>query len=178
MNSPRTTLPYALLAVTALALTLPRPAAAQKLDVKLGLWEATTTVQMSGAPPIDTSTMTPEQRTRMQAAMEGSMMAMAKPHTVKECLTKEKLAQGTLFQDNKDNCKQTVLSDTTTELAFKFVCAANDGETTTGEFHFQATSPESVKGTGQMTMGRGGQSMSGASTIAAKWVSESCGNLK
>jgi hypothetical protein len=180
VNSPRTTLRFAFLAVFALALllTLPRPAAAQKLDVKMGLWEATTTVQMSGAPPIDTSKMTPEQRARMQAAMEASKTAMAKPHTVKHCLTKEKMAKGGLFQDTKDNCKHTVVTDTTTELAIKFECAADDGETTTGEYHFQATSPESVKGAGQMTMGRGGQSMSGSSTIAAKWVSESCGNVK
>lgn len=179
MNSPRTTLRLAFLAVVAfaLALALPRPAAAQKLDVKMGLWEATTTSQMAGAPPIDTSKLSPEQRAKMEAAMAASMKMAAKPHTFKHCLTKEKMGKG-LFQQEKDNCKQTVITDTSTELAFKFVCAGGDGETTTGEWHFQATSPESVKGTGHMTFGKGGQSMTSTSDITAKWMADSCGNVK
>jgi hypothetical protein len=180
MDSPRTTLRFAVPAALAVAfaLALPGPAAAQKLDVKMGLWEATTLVQMSGTPPVDTSKLTPEQRTQMEAAMAASMKAAAKPHTFKQCLTKEKMAKGAIFQQHNDNCTQTVLADTTTELGVKFTCKANDGETTAGEWHFQATSPESVKGTGQMTMGRAGQSMSASSSVTAKWIGESCGSVK
>lgn len=176
MNAPRTTL--MLLASATLLLALPRPAAAQKIDVKLGLWEMTSTVQTSGAPPMDTSKMTPEQQAQMAAAMEGAKKAMGRPHTVKSCLTKEKLSKG-LFQEKQDNsCKHTVLTDTSTELGVKFVCGGSGGETTTGEWHFQAMTPESVKGTGQMTMGRGGQTMNATSSMTAKWIGESCGDVK
>jgi hypothetical protein len=181
MNSPRTILRPASLAVFALALAFAtaRPAAAQKLDVKMGLWEATTVIQMGGVPPVDMSTLTPQQRAQLEAATAASGKMAARPHTVKECLTKEKLAKGGLFQqDKQDNCTHTVLTDTSTQLGVKFSCSAGGGETTTGEWHFQAASPESVKGTGQMTMARGGQSMNASSTITAKWIGESCGNVK
>jgi hypothetical protein len=177
VTSPRTTLPYAIVAVFALALALPRPAAAQKMDVRLGLWEMSTTVQMSGEPPVDTSKMTPEQRAQMEAALAATKGIMARPHTIKSCLTKEKLSKGFL-QEKQESCKHTVLTDTSTELGVSFVCTANDGETTTGEWHFQAISRESVKGTGKMTMSKGGQSMTGASSMTAKWVGDACGNVK
>lgn len=181
MKSPRTTLRFASLAPfgLALALAFARPAAAQKLDVKMGLWEATTLIQTSGAPPMDTSKLTPEQRAQMKAAMAVATKMAAKPHTFQQCLTKEKMAKGGLFQqDRQGDCTQTVLSDTATELGVKFACKSGDGETTAGEWHFQAMSPESVKGTGQMTMARGGQSMSASSSITGKWIGESCGNVK
>jgi hypothetical protein len=163
----------------ALALACARPAAAQKLDVKMGLWEATTVVQMSGAPPVDASKMTPEERAQMEAAVAGATKMAAKPHVFKQCLTKEKMAKGGLFQqDKQDDCTHTVLTDTATELGVRFACKAGDGETTAGEWHFQATSPESVKGTGHMTMARDGQSMNASSSITAKWIGESCGDVK
>jgi hypothetical protein len=180
VTSPRTTPSCAFVAVFALvlAIALPRPAAAQKLDVRLGLWEVTMTSQMGGMPPVDTSKMTPQQRAQVEAAMVNAQKMGGVPQVMKQCLTKEKLSKG-LFQDNRDtSCKQTVVTDTTTELGIKVACTAKDGETTTGEYHFQATSPESVKGSGQMTMGRGGQSMSASSTITAKWIGASCGDVK
>jgi hypothetical protein len=181
MNSPQSTRRPACLAVVALALALALavPAAAQKLDVKMGLWEATTLVQTSGMPPVDTSTLTPQPRAQLEAAAAATGKMAAKPHIVKECLTKEKMAKGGLFQqDKQENCTHTVHTDTATELGVRFSCSAGGGGTTSGEWHFQATSPESVKGTGQMTMARGAQSMNAATSVTAKWISASCGNVK
>jgi len=42
------------------------------LDVKLGLWEVTSASTRSGMPTIDTSKMTPEQRARVEAALQGA----------------------------------------------------------------------------------------------------------
>jgi hypothetical protein len=181
MKSPQSALRPACLALFALTLALAPavPVAAQKLDVKMGLWEATTLVQTSGMPPMDTSTLTPQQRAQLEAATAAAGKMAARPHVVKECLTKEKMAKGGLFQqDKQDNCTHTVLTDTAAELGVKFSCSAGDGETTSGEWHFQATSPESVKGTGQMTMARGAQSMKASTSVTAKWISASCGNVK
>jgi Spy/CpxP family protein refolding chaperone len=60
---------------------------AQTLNVKLGLWETTFVAQTSGMPPIDTSNLTPEQRARIEAAMEMAKNRAATPHTVRTCLT-------------------------------------------------------------------------------------------
>ena len=56
---------------------------AAPLDVKLGLWESTVTTEASGAPPMDLSSLTPEQKARVKAASSlvkfrctGPVMAM------------------------------------------------------------------------------------------------------
>ncbi len=178
MNSPRTILRYALLAsAAALVLAVPRPAAAQKIDVRLGLWEMTTVVDINGALPFDTSKLTPEQQAKMAAAMAGMKKNMAQPHVMKSCLTKEKLAQSMLGQNHADACKPTVITDTSTEYAVKFACDGGQGMES-GEWHFVALTPTNVKGTGQMTFSQGGQKTTSTSNMTAKWLSDSCGNVK
>ncbi len=148
------------------------------LNVKLGLWEATIVVQSSGAPPIDTSKMTPEQRARMEAALEASRKRAATPHTTRTCLTKEKLEQMP-FQDRKDqSCKHTVTASTTSMYAVKFACTGEQGAATSGEWHFEAATPELVKGNGEITMENAGQKMVSTTTMTAKWVADSCGDVK
>ena len=142
------------------------------LNVKLGLWEITAVTQMSGTPPMDTSTMTPEQRTRMAAAMEAVKQRAATPHTYRTCLTKEKLDKE-LFE-NKESCKSTVLESSSKVYAVKFECGG--AHPSTGEWHFVALTPETVKGNGTFTMEP--NKMVSTSTATGKWVAASCGNVK
>jgi len=151
---------------------------AETLNVKLGLWETTMVAQTSGMPPIDMSHMTPEQRARMEAAMEAAKTRAATPHTIRTCLTKEKLEKG-LFQD-KDNdasCKHKVITKSTTVYAVRFDCS-RENNNTTGEWRFEAVTPENVKGNGKFTIEHAGQKMSSTGTMTAKWVAASCGNVK
>ncbi len=167
----------ALLLSGGLALAMLAPASAQgpALNVRLGLWEATTTVQMSGAPPVDTSGMSPEQRARIEAMVAKRMAA---PHTFRTCLTKEKLGEMP-FQDRQNRaCKPTVLSSSSTEYAVKFSCTDDEGTTTNGQWHFVAASPELVKADGQMAMERGGKKMDSKTMMTAKWIGASCGNVR
>ncbi len=165
-------------AVLALGILAPASAQGPALNVKLGLWEATTTVQTSGAPPIDTSGMSPEQRARLEAAFANSRKRMAAPHTFRSCLTKEKLGEMPFQDRNNRACKPTVLSSSSSEYAVKFSCTDESGETTSGQWRFQAASPELVKGDGEMTMERGGQKMESKTSMTAKWIGASCGNVK
>ncbi len=64
----------------------------QPLNVKLGLWEVTSTTNVSGMPPIPDDVlarMTPEQRARMEAAMKARSGEGPKTTVRKECITKE-----------------------------------------------------------------------------------------
>jgi hypothetical protein len=109
-------------------------AARTALNVKLGLWEMTTSVQMSGMPaPEPSGKMTPEEKARLDAAMKGAAAAAATPHTTRTCLTREKLDKS-LFQDSQQSCKQTMITNTATVNAFKFECTGQPPST--GEFHF------------------------------------------
>lgn len=151
---------------------------AETLNVKLGLWETTTVAQTSGMPPIDTSHMTPEQRARMEAAMEAVKNRAATPHTIRSCLTKEKLDKA-LFQD-KDNdasCKHTVITRSATVYAFKFECS-RENNNSSGEWRFEAVTPEKVKGDGKFAVENGGRKMSSRGTMTAKWIAPSCGAVR
>ena len=60
------------------------------MDVKLGLWETTITNQMdisSLIPPEALAKLTPEQRAKMEAAMQGR--GGARTNTSKHCVTKD-----------------------------------------------------------------------------------------
>lgn len=145
------------------------------LNVKLGLWEVTSSTQTSGTPEEipDLQKLPPEQRARAAAMMKALKEGVAAPHTTKSCLTREKLDRA-LFEDNsRDNCTQTVLTNSPSVYAFKFVCTGRNASS--GEWKFEALSPQAVKGSGTMSLDN---TMSAKSTIAAKWIAASCGDVK
>lgn len=141
------------------------------LNVKVGLWEMTTEVQMTTPPNIDTAGMTPEQKTRMEAAMKMMQQNAAKPHTTRTCLTKEKLEQG-FMEERGESCKHTVLESTTTSYGVKFECGGQ--RPSSGEWHFVAVTPEMVKGKGTMNIQGGSSNV----TSTGKWIGAACGNVK
>jgi hypothetical protein len=167
-----------LLGGVALVLLGSAAASAQTLNVKVGLWEVTTMGQMSGAPPIDTSQMTPERRAQAEAMMKSMMGNATKPHTRKTCITQEKLEKDPFEQrEEEQKCKRSYLTRTSTVLAFKEECTSPDGNTT-AEGRFEATSPETMKGTMKMLIDRAGKKMTMNNEISGKFVSASCGNVK
>src|SRR5579864_7815284 len=82
-----------ILALVVLLCPMVSGAADQSLDIKPGLWDVASTVQMSGLPPIpNLDQMTPEQRARIEAAMKG-MAGSPRTTTVKSCVTREVIEQ-------------------------------------------------------------------------------------
>jgi hypothetical protein len=75
------------------------------LNVKLGLWEVTTTVMASEEIPIPAGLLeklTPEQRARVEERIEARSSQAAKVTRRKFCLTGEQLNKGPIFgQDRK-----------------------------------------------------------------------------
>jgi hypothetical protein len=148
---------------------------APKINVKMGLWEVTSTTNMTGNVPMpDTSQMTPEQAAAVKAAM-GGMMG---PHTttIKECLTKEKFDQG-MLTDQK-NCKTTIATNTATVLEVELTCDQGRGGKMTGVMHFEAPTPETMAGTFKGASAMGTQTMNITGTYAGKWTSADCGAIK
>ncbi len=178
MTMNRPTVRLALFALAGLLLATPGPASAQALNIKLGLWETTTTIQMSGAPPIDTSKMTPEQRARIMGALEASRKRGATPHTRRSCMTKDKLAKDLLQDKNDRSCKETVIASSSTAFAVRMACSSEGGGTSSGEWHFEATTPEQVTAIGQFTIEKAGNKMTSTSTLTGKWLGASCGDVK
>jgi len=148
---------------------------AQSFNVKYGLWEITSTTQAAGAPPLDTSSMTPEQRARANAMMRNMG---AKPHVSRTCITREKLDKNP-FNDHADDasCKHTPVQRTATQYAFKEECTGEDG-TITSDAHFVAPTPETVNGTVNIVRTRAGQSMTITSQITGKFIGSACGDVK
>jgi hypothetical protein len=157
------------------AILLAQAPVVPNLDVKMGLWEMTSSAQVGGEMPIDTSKMTPQQKTQMEAAMK-SMMA---PHTnvEKSCMTKDKFAkEGFMPQDSGMNCKQSVTTNTKTTLEGSVKCTGE--RAMTGQIHIDALSTTAIKGTIKASTTDQGKTMTVDMTLAGKWLGADCGDVK
>jgi hypothetical protein len=148
------------------------------LNVKLGLWEMTSTSETSGMPPIDTSKMTPEVRARIEAALKARGGTPSSPIVRRDCLTKEKLANYA-FQDpqaNDSSCKRTIVTNTSALMEMHIECAGQ--RKMTGDFRVEVLASDTVKVTTKMVAGEGPQVMNINGTMNGKWVSAACGDVK
>ena len=150
-------------------------APAPALDVKMGLWEITSTVNLGGQMPFDTSKLAPEQKAQMEAAMKGAMGA----HTSveKTCMTKEKFEKSSFMTTTPGmNCKQTISTNTRSMLEASVACTGS-GEMTM-QMHLEAESSTAVKGTMKGTASAAGKTLTSDGTMSGKWLGADCGNTK
>ena len=150
----------------------------QPLNVRTGLWESTVTSTTGGQMPIPAellSRLSPEQRAKFEARMKQNSAPKSRTFTNKDCETKEKLAEQP-FSSQKE-CRQTVVTSTSSKAEIKMVCDFGDVRSS-GMMHIDVLSPESVKGSGQMTSQGGGHAMTVNTSFTAKWLGPSCGSLK
>jgi len=147
---------------------------ADTLNVKPGQWEATVTSQMTGLPPIPQEVldkMTPQQREMMEQRMKGNQTP--RTTTSKSCITKEQIEKGFDVGEDDKACTRTVISSTSTKQEIKIECN-RDNNKSTGTIRIEASSPESVKGSMQMSMTSGGRSMNMNSTFTSKYLGPTC----
>jgi hypothetical protein len=152
----------------------------QRLNVKTGLWENTTTVNSQGQMPIPAEMLerlTPEQRARMEARMKAQPNERSRTFTEKHCVTAKDLNDGTLFSKNpSQECTQEIVNSTSTSAEVHLVCAA-EGIKGDGTVKVQVLNPENVKGTTQIHASGNGQTINTNSSFTAKWLSASCGKV-
>jgi Protein of unknown function (DUF3617) len=150
----------------------------QPLDVKLGLWETTWTGQTMGQmslPPEAMANLTPEQRARLEAAMNARAGKGPMSGSSKTCLTKEKLTKDA-FND-KQQCTSTVVSSSSHKLVVKLDCA-EQGMKSTGTFKVEALGSDETKGTLEMVATSGGHTMNINNSFTSKWIASDCGTVK
>lgn len=151
-----------------------------KLDAATGLWEVTTHPQMSGTlkiPEEQLQKLSPEQRARIEAALQSATANAKQEHVIQECLTPEQRAKGFDLGNEGSACKTTVIRNTSTELEVRRECTTNNDLHTTTE-RFQMSGPRRVSGTVDATMAQGGEPMSMHMTIEGRWLSADCGDIK
>lgn len=148
---------------------------ADPLDVKTGLWETTTTTEMSGMPPIDTSNMTPEQKSRFEAAMKARQAQGPRTRVHKSCMTKENLEREPFQENDKESCTHTVISSTRSHWEAKLLCTK---PRRVGEFKVEALSREHIKSTVQMNASDDKRAMAFHVSMDGKWIGSNCGSIK
>ena len=143
------------------------------LNVNMGLWELTSAINIGGdRPAMDTSKMTPEQKARMEAAMQGMMGQHTS--TTKSCITKDKFNKTTFFENEDPNttCTQTLSTNTRSTLDVTVVCTGARPQT--NQLHFDALSPTSFKGTIKSSSVARGQTMTMNGILTGKWLGADC----
>ena len=151
----------------------------QPLNVRVGLWEVTTTVASNGQMPIPAdllARLTPEQRARMEERMKANSSGKTRTTTHKNCLTKEKLDRGETFSEERKTCTETLVTSTSSTVEVRVVCE-NQGVKSNGTLHIDALNPENVQGSMHMVASGGDHSMNMSSTFTGKWIASSCGDL-
>ena len=159
-----------------LATLLAQAADMIKPNIKLGLWEITTTTKMAGMPAISDEMLAkipPERRARMLAALQASS---GKPHVAKEYMTEEKIARG-FKADEGSSCTRKVLASSGSEVKVHDECTSEEGKRTV-DGHFQMTDHEHMTGTVHIVTTRGERTMNLDGTLEGKWLSASCGAVK
>jgi len=154
--------------------------AVQPFNVKPGLWEVTVTTQMSGAPPIPPDVlakMTPEQRARLEAAMQARGSQSPKNIVQKHCIKQEDLEKGLNMADTNENCKRTVATSTGSKQEVKIACEMS-GVKVDGVVRFEALDSEHVKFSAQMNGSGGGNTMTTNTSGTSKWLGAACGDVK
>ncbi len=146
--------------------------AADRLNVKTGLWEIITATEMHGLPPIPPEAlakMTPDQRAQMTALLKKRQGEGPRVDKSQECITEEDLDEP--FRGRKD-CQSKVVKSSATLQDIEIVCGGeHPGK---GLLHIEMPTPDSMKGTLEITAGSGAQTMTIKSQLTGRWLGADC----
>ncbi len=151
------------------------PVHADPLDVKLGLWETTSTTDISGMPiPAEVlQNMPPERRASFEAAMKARQAHGPKSTTIKTCMTKEDLNRPFDKKGDEDkNCTNTLVTATSTRAEYRIECTGPKAHK--GVINVEALSRDRMKATVKMNTGTG--TVTNGTT--SKWIAADCGNVR
>ena len=147
------------------------------LNAKPGLWEVTTVTERSGALPIPAETlakMPPEQRARIEAQFKSK--STPQTSTKQSCFTEADVNKGFGWTNAEKSCKQTIVSATGSKQEVKWECeGAQKGN---GSMKVEALDSSHVNAVIDIAMGSGDRVMNMHVTASAKWLSNSCGDVK
>jgi hypothetical protein len=164
------------IALLACCCAAPLALAADKLDVKPGLWEITSTHHISGVPPMPkewTEKVTPEQRAAMEAAFQKEAEKGPETDTERECISKKEAEQPFDIGDTKD-CTQKVVRTTKTTQEVHLSC--NGEFKGSGVLRVTSPTPETMTGSLELQLGEGKDAMKVKSELKGRWLGPDCGD--
>jgi hypothetical protein len=159
----------------AVALLVPIVAfAADRLNVKTGLWEITATTQMSGMPPLPKELldqMSAEQRAQLESQLKH---AGGEPttETSRECITERDLERP-FDTANPEDCKNEIVKSTRTMQEVKLTCSGEYQGS--GTLRINTPTPETMTGDMDVSVGDGSTTMTVKAKIKGRWLGEDCG---
>jgi len=152
------------------------------IDVKPGLWENTTTSQISG---LKMPQLTPEQLAKMppQARAQFEGVGAPQTQTLKACITREQLAKP-LFDSGDKSCSYNLKNSSSSSQTIHVECTRGNTKTA-GDLTLDRVDSEHLKGdmlmktTGDSsTAGSMGQNMTIKISFTNKFLSSDCGDVK
>jgi len=149
------------------------------LNVKTGLWQATTTTNMTGIPPISPEVLnqlTPEQRSKLEESMKARASQGPQTRTYKHCVTEKDLNKDP-FSEKKESCTRTVLTSTGSKMEIRQICTEKGMKMDT-TIKIEALNSENVKGSGHIIVTGDGRTMNGDMNFSAKWLGPVCTDTK
>jgi hypothetical protein len=151
-------------------------AAAETLNVKLGLWEITSLTETRGMPPLPKELLdklTPEQRRKMEADIKADQAKGPDKDTDRECITQKDLERP-FETSNAKECKQTIVTTTRTSQEVRIVCTG--GVPGSGLLKVSTPTPEKMTGLLDLKLGAGPEAMSIKAQLQGRWLGSDCGD--
>jgi hypothetical protein len=161
------------------------------LDIKPGLWENSTTSQMSGMAmpanmpqisPDQLAKMPPEARARVEAMMKGGPGA-PQTRTSKVCITHDQLSKP-IFDTGDKSCSYNLTNSSSSSQVIHVECTRGNTKTG-GDLTFKRVDSEHLTGdmlmktTGDSsTSGSVGQNMTIKLSFSNKFLASDCGDVK
>lgn len=163
-------------------------------DAKVGLWESTTTTEISGMPAMPATPampalteeqlakIPPAQRAQVEAMMKGRGSSAGSPRTTtsKYCLTRESLNRAQY--NSEKNCTTKLVNSSAGHQQIHVECATGNTRST-GDVSMERVDAEHGKGTVVMKVSStdgnaAGRSMDIKASVSNKWISADCGDIK
>jgi hypothetical protein len=160
----------------AVALLLPIVAsAADRLNVKPGLWEISATTEMAGMPPLPKELldqMPAEQRAQLESQIKQAGGGEPITETSRECITERDLERP--FESaNPEDCKQQIVKSTRTMQEVKLTCSGEYQGS--GNLRIHTPTPESMTGDMDVSVGDGSTTMTIKAKMKGRWLGADCG---
>jgi hypothetical protein len=159
------------------SISLAAGAAEQRLNVKLGLWEMESTMQLGGIPPLSKelkAKLTPAQIAKMEADWKREFAEGPDREVSRECMTEKDVTQP--FSSVSEDCRQTVVNTSRTTQEVRLVCEGDDGRKGGGTLKINTPTPESMTGSLDLKYGEGAEVFTMKGTMKGRWLGADCGD--
>jgi hypothetical protein len=149
--------------------------AAERLNVKTGLWEIKTISRTTGVLPLPRELldkMTPEQQAKLRADMKAAQ-AGPSTDTSRECIT-EKDVEKPFSSANTENCKQSIVDTTRSSQEVRIECTGEPKGS--GVLRISTPTSEAMTGTLDLTLGSGPDAFNMKAELQGRWLDSDCGD--